>query len=86
MTMPAHHHHKPDAEHPSVHGMLMVGEARVLMSHLPMFHAPHDQQIILETTLSAPGFDPQRKYVDDRTPRRPGSIHGGQSRSCCRIS
>ena len=46
--------------------MLMVGEARVLLSHLPMFHAPHDQQIILEASLSAPGFDPRKQYVDDR--------------------
>jgi hypothetical protein len=66
MTMPPQHHHEPNAEHPAVHGMLMVGQARVLMSHLPMFHAPHDYQIILETSLSAPGFDPQKKYVDDR--------------------
>jgi hypothetical protein len=55
-----------DPERPAVHGMLMVGEARVLLSHLPMFHAPHDQQIILEASLSAPGFNPQKKYVDDR--------------------
>ena len=66
MTIPPRHHHEPNAEHPAVHGMLMVGQARVLMSHLPMFHAPHDYQIILETSLSAPGFDPQKKYVDDR--------------------
>lgn len=65
MTMPEHHH-EPNAEHPAVHGMLMVGKARVLMSHLPMFHAPHDYQIILETSLSAPGFDPRQKYVGDR--------------------
>lgn len=66
MTMPPEHHHEPNAEHPALHGMLIVGQARVLMSHLPMFHAPHDYQIILETSLSAPGFDPQQKYVDDR--------------------
>jgi hypothetical protein len=66
MTMPPQHHHEPNTEHPAVHGMLMVGEARVLMSHLPMFHAPHDYQIILETSLSVPGFDPRKKYVDDR--------------------
>jgi hypothetical protein len=78
MTMPAQHHHEPNPEHPAVHGMLMVGEARVLMSHLPMFHAPHDQQIILETSLSAPGFDPQKNTSTITTPRRPGS--------CCPIS
>jgi hypothetical protein len=66
MKMSAQHYHEPNPERPAVHGMLMVGEARVLLSHLPMFHAPHDQQIILEASLSAPGFDPQKKYVDDR--------------------
>ena len=65
MTMPEHHH-DPNAEHAAVHGMLIVGEARVLMSHLPMFHPPHDYQIIFETSLSAPDFDPRQKYVDDR--------------------
>jgi hypothetical protein len=64
--MPAQHHHEPNLERPAVHGMLMVGQARVLLSHLPMFHAPHDQQIILEASLSAPSFDPQKKYIDDR--------------------
>lgn len=66
MTMPHEHHHEPNAEQPAVHGMLIVGDVRVLMSHLPMFHAPHDYQIIIETSLSAPGFDPRQKYVDDR--------------------
>jgi hypothetical protein len=66
MKMSAQHYHEPNPERPAVHGMLMVGEARVLLSHLPMFHAPHDQQIILEASLSAPGFNPQKKYVDDR--------------------
>jgi hypothetical protein len=66
MMMPATHHHEPNPERPAVHGMLMVGEARVLLSHLPMFHAPHDQQIILEVRLLASSFDPRKKYVDDR--------------------
>lgn len=66
MKMPAQHHHEHDPERPATHGMLMLGEARVLLSHLPMFHAPHDWQIILEASLSAPGSDPHKKYVDDR--------------------
>ena len=66
MKMPAQHHHEPNPERPAVHGMLMVGEARVLLSHLPMFHAPHAQQIILEASLLAPSFDPKKKYVNDR--------------------
>src|SRR5262245_41628455 len=43
------HHHDPAA----VHGMAMIGESRVFLSHLPMFHRPHDYQVLLEVELSA---------------------------------
>ena len=36
---------------PSVHGMLVVGEKSVYLSHLPMFHRPHDYQVILEVDI-----------------------------------
>ncbi len=39
------------ADLPSVHGMLLFGEERVFLSHLPMFHSPHDYQVILEAEL-----------------------------------
>lgn len=42
-----HHHH----DRPSVHGMLMMGHQTVYLSHLPMFHAPHDYQAIFEAKL-----------------------------------
>jgi hypothetical protein len=38
-------------DHASVHGMLVVGKERVFLSHLPMFHSPHDYQAILEAVL-----------------------------------
>jgi len=71
MPMPSDHGgHSSDAaphdDHPAVHGMLMVGETRLLMSHLPMFHPPHDYQVLLEVSLSAPGSDPLKAYLDDR--------------------
>lgn len=31
--------------------MLLFGESRVFASHLPMFHPPHDYQVILELSL-----------------------------------
>lgn len=40
-------------DHPSVHGMLVVGNERIYLSHLPMFHAPHDYQLIVEVELDA---------------------------------
>ena len=35
----------------SVHGMLIVGHDTIYASHLPMFHNPHDYQVILEIDL-----------------------------------
>jgi len=45
----AQHHHPSDPE--SVHGMLMVGTESIYFSHLPMFHSPHDYQVILKMEL-----------------------------------
>ncbi len=39
------------AERPAVHGMVVFGETRILMSHLPLFHPPHDWQVIFEVSL-----------------------------------
>src|SRR5688572_10251895 len=41
------------ADMPSVHGMLLFGAKKVYVSHLPMFHAPHDYQMIASLTLPA---------------------------------
>lgn len=41
------------ADAPSVHGMLLFGSNKVYVSHLPMFHPPHDYQLIAEITLPA---------------------------------
>ena len=49
-----------------VHGMLIVGEQSVFLSHLPMFVSPHDYQVILEVAFAKPGSDPQADYCDDR--------------------
>lgn len=69
----AHHHdHHGDhqlAGHPDadVHGMLVVGERTVYLSHLPMFgHPHHDVQAILEAHFTAEGSDPQAAYAEDR--------------------
>lgn len=40
------------ADTPSVHGMIVFGsEKNLYASHLPMFHAPHDRQVILKIAL-----------------------------------
>lgn len=42
-------------DHPSVHGMLIVGKSQVYLSHLPMFHSPHNYQVIIEVEFDAMG-------------------------------
>ena len=44
---------------PAIHGMLMVGTQTIFLSHLPMFHRPHDYQVILEVGLQAASSNPQ---------------------------
>ncbi len=49
------------------HGMLVVGEETVYLSHLPMFTDPtHRFQVILEATLARDGDDPHAAYLADR--------------------
>ncbi|MDB9786669.1 hypothetical protein OAB57_01065 [Bacteriovoracaceae bacterium] len=43
-------HHMTDA--PSVHGMLLFGQDKIYLSHLPMFHNPHDYQVLFEVEIS----------------------------------
>lgn len=67
MSEPHHdQQHTMGHDHPAVHGMLLVGEARAFLSHLPMFHPPHDYQVLLEVELYADGGDPFGAYVQDR--------------------
>jgi hypothetical protein len=56
----------PHHDHPSTHGMLVFGQHQILMSHLPMFHAPHDFQIVLTVRLRAEESDPEALYFEDR--------------------
>jgi hypothetical protein len=51
---------------PAGHGMLVVGEGSVFLSHLPIFGSPHDYQVILAATFVGKGEDPQRAYQEDR--------------------
>lgn len=42
---------QPHTGHAAVHGMLMFGAEKIFISHLPLFHAPHDYQVILEVEV-----------------------------------
>jgi hypothetical protein len=51
---------------PDIHGMAVIGQKSVFLSHLPMFGSPHDYQVIVEAELTKTGADPQQVYFDDR--------------------
>jgi hypothetical protein len=42
------------ADRPSIHGMVLFGEKATYLSHLPMFHSPHDYQVLLKVNLKEP--------------------------------
>lgn len=56
----------------SVHGMLVFGKERVYLSHLPMFHNPHDYQAIVEAELPAAAKD---AYLRDRAAHPEESVY-----------
>ncbi|MER6408063.1 hypothetical protein ABT269_32160 [Streptomyces viridosporus] len=56
----------PDLEPKATHGMVVVGEETVYLSHMPMFMAPHAFQYLLEVTLQSAAGDARQLYVDDR--------------------
>lgn len=59
-----HDHQHADA--PSVHGMLVFGSDKIWLSHLPMFHKPHDYQVILQVILKKNGQDLKPLYLVDQ--------------------
>jgi hypothetical protein len=48
------------------HNMLVVGDGPIHLSHLPMFMAPHDFQVLAEVDF---GDDARAAYLDDRRQR-----------------
>jgi len=56
------------ADQPATHGMLVFGGQTTYLSHLPMFHAPHNYQVILQAHLSgaaADSYNQLKTSVDD---------------------
>ena len=54
----------------AVHNMVVVGDRRVFLSHLPMFMPPHDAQVILEATFVKQGRNVDDLYFADRAGNR----------------
>jgi hypothetical protein len=58
------HTHPQHSDMPATHGMLMVGEKTIYLSHLPMFESSaHRYQVILEAALTG---EAQAAYRDAR--------------------
>jgi hypothetical protein len=57
-------HTHGSGEMASVHGMLIFGGGPIYLSHLPMFRAPHDLQLIIEVEFVG-AENPQEIYVKD---------------------
>jgi hypothetical protein len=51
----------------SNHGFSLLGDHSLVLSHIPMFMAPHQFQVFLEVTIEGPaGTDPVKSYLDDK--------------------
>jgi hypothetical protein len=49
------------------HGFSLLGDSSLVLSHIPMFMAPHQYQIFLEVTIEGPaGTDPVQAYLEDK--------------------
>ncbi len=64
------HHHDGAVEEPPAdfgrHNMVALGHDTVFLSHLPMFMAPHDAQLILEVGLTRDGADAVPVWTAER--------------------
>src|SRR5437868_10234533 len=60
---------KPDASY-GLHGMLLFGGADGLYaSHLPMFHAPHDRQVVFALRIAEPAIERRLRWDIGARPR-----------------
>ena len=50
----------PPGGHMGVHGMVVFGKN--YMSHIPMFHQPHDYQIVMDVKLEHPDIGPDDNF------------------------
>lgn len=57
---------------PSTHGMMLMGNETIYASHLPMFHSPHDYQIVLILDFSEKD---KQQYINDRKAHPEESVY-----------
>lgn len=61
----------PATDRPAIHGMLLVGRDTLFVSHLPMFHTPHDFQAIAEVAFDAAATAVHRRDAE----RHPDALY-----------
>jgi len=59
----AQHSMPANEDRPATHGMLIFGTNKIYASHLPIFHSPHNYQVILELDLDSIA---KQKFVADQ--------------------
>jgi hypothetical protein len=62
-TFAQHDHAAMSTDKASTHGMLIFGTDKIYASHLPMFHSPHNYQIIIELMLDNAA---KQKFIADQ--------------------
>jgi hypothetical protein len=66
VTTTAHEQPRDEDVPNAVHAMVLFGQTKLYLSHMPLFSPPHNDQVILEVTLSKPGENPEERYRGDR--------------------
>lgn len=59
MTTAAHEHHHDEDVPQAVHAMVLFGDTTLYLSHMPLFSPPHNDQVLLEVSLSKAGRTPK---------------------------
>jgi hypothetical protein len=65
MPTTAQRHHDEDVPE-AVHAMVLFGDAKLYLSHAPLFSTPRSERVIVEVSLTKDGENPQDRYRDDR--------------------
>lgn len=58
--------HEHDEEPTAGHTMVLFGEKTLYLSHMPEFHPPHNEQVVVTVRLSKDGETPEDDYRADR--------------------
>ena len=66
MSQATHEHDDDPQEQLKPHTMVLFGEKTLYLSHMPEFHPPHNEQVIVTVHMSKDGEKPEDDYRADR--------------------